>query len=164
MTAPWSSSPPGWPARWRSSTPTTRRPLLTKERKRLNAVYKYKGNGMKSRRARWFLLLRPLWGGTSRRQWPPGSPSPLYRTCPWRAAQRLARVGICPLSILWPSAPLSRASSVGLSISCSGGRDVPASGPSSCLRRTTSICRRLGVRTVLGTCPLARDRTSVGRI
>ena len=27
--------PPGWPARWRSSTPATRRPLLTKERKHL---------------------------------------------------------------------------------------------------------------------------------
>jgi hypothetical protein len=38
-------------------------------------------------------------------------------------------------------------------------------GSSSCIRcRTTSICRRLGVRTVSGTCPLARVRTSVGRI
>jgi hypothetical protein len=39
------------------------------------------------------------------------------------------------------------------------------SGPPSCFcRRTTIICCRLGVRTVLGTCPLARVRTSVGRI
>jgi hypothetical protein len=60
--------------------------------------------------------------------------------------------------------PLSRASSAGLSIGYSGGRDAPASGPPSCLRRlTTSICRHVGVRTVLGTCPLVRVQTSVGR-
>jgi hypothetical protein len=59
------------------------------------------------------------------------------------------------------SPPLSRAFSAGLSIGCSGGRDVPASGP---LRCTTSICRRLGVRTGSGTCPLVRVQTSVGRI
>jgi hypothetical protein len=120
---------------------------------------------MKSRRARRLLLLRLFWAGTSRHQWLPGSPSPLYRISPWRAAQRLARVGICPISIPSLFPPLSRAFSAGLSIGCSGGRDVPASGPPSCFRRrTTSICRRLGVRTVSGTCPLPRVRTSVGRI
>jgi hypothetical protein len=110
-------------------------------------------------------LTPPLaWAGTSRHQWLPGSPSPLYPTSPWRAAQRLARVGICPLSIPSLFPPLSRAYSAGLSIGCSGGRDVPMSGPPSYLHcRTTSTCRRLGVRTVLGTCPLARVRTSVGR-
>ena len=109
----------------------------------------------------------PAWAGTSRHPWLPGSPSPLYRTSPERAAQILARVGICPLSIPLLSPPLSRAFSAGLSIGCSGGRGVPASGsgPPPCLRRhTTSICRRLGVRTVSSTCPLARAQTSVGRI
>ena len=45
--------------------------------------------------------------GTSRHQWLPGSPSPLYRTSPWRAAQRLACVSTCPLSIplLSPTLP-----------------------------------------------------------
>jgi len=114
--------------------------------------------------ARRLLLLRSFWAGTSRHQWPPGSPSPLGRISLWRAAQRLSRVGICPLSIPLPSPPSSRAFSAGLSIGCSGGRDAPASGLPSCLRRrTTSTCRRLGVRTVLGTSPLARVRTSVGR-
>jgi hypothetical protein len=106
----------------------------------------------------------PVWAGTSRHQWPPGSPSPLYRTFPWRAAQRLARVGICPLSTLLLSPPPFRAFFADLSTSCIGERAVPASGPPSCLRRrTTSICRHLGVRTVSSTCSLARARTSVGR-
>jgi len=113
-------------------------------------------------------LTPPLaWAGTSRHQWLPGSPLPLYRTSPWRAAQRLARVGICPLSIQLLSPPLSRAFSAGLSFSCSGGRGVSASGsgPQPCLHcRTSSICRRLGVRTVSSPCPQAHARTSVGRI
>jgi len=102
----------------------------------------------------------PAWAGTSRHQWPPGSPLPLYPTFPWRAAQRLARVGICPLSTPLLSPPLSRAFFADLSTGCSGERGVPASG---LRRRTTSICRHLGVRTVSSTCPLARARTSVGR-
>jgi len=56
-------------------------------------------------------------------------------------------------------------SSAGLSFGCSGGRDVPKSGPLSGLRRrTTRICRHLGVRMISGMCPLARVQTSVGRI
>jgi len=60
--------------------------------------------------------------------------------------------------------PLSRAFSAGLSISCSGGRGTPVSGPCCLHRRTTSICRRLGVRIDSSTFALARARTSVGRI
>jgi len=114
--------------------------------------------------ARRLLLLRPFWAGISQHQWPPGSPSPLGRISLWRAAQRVSRIGICPLSILSLFPPLSRASPVGLSIGCSGGRDVPASRVSCSCRLTSSICHRLDVQTVLGTCPLARVRTSVGRI
>jgi len=84
--------------------------------------------------ARRLFLLRPFWVGTSRHRWPPGNPSPIYRTSPRRAAQRLACVGICPLSIMLLSPPLARAFSAGLSIGCSGGRDAPASGLLSCLR------------------------------
>jgi len=120
---------------------------------------------MKFQKERPPALTPPLaWAGTSRHQWLPGSPSPLYRTSPWRAAQRLARVGIYLLSILLLSSPLSRAFSAGLSIGCNGGRGVPVSGPPSYLhRRTTSICHRLGVRTVSSTCLLAHAQTSVGR-
>jgi len=39
MIAPYSPPPPGWPARWRSSAPATRRPLLTKG-KHLEVFYK----------------------------------------------------------------------------------------------------------------------------
>jgi len=99
-----------------------------------------------------------------RRQWPPGSPSLPYRTFPWRTAQRPARVGICPLSTPLLSPPLSRAFFAGLSIGCSGGRGVPVSGPFCLHPRTTSTCRRLGVRIVSSTFPLARALSSVGRI
>jgi len=119
---------------------------------------------MKSWRSRPLLLLCPFWAGTSRHQQPPGSPSPLYRTSPWTAAQKLACVGIGLLSIQSLFPPLSRGFSGGLSIGYSGRRDVPVSRPPSYLhRRTTSTCRRLGVRTILGTCPLARVQTSVSR-
>jgi hypothetical protein len=101
--------------------------------------------------ARRLLLLPSFWAGTSRHQWPPGSPSLLGRISLWRAAQRLSRVGICPLSIPSLFSLLSKSAFVGLSIGCSGGRDVPASAPSCFRRRATSICHRLGVRTVLGT-------------
>jgi len=114
--------------------------------------------------ARRLLHLRPLWAETSRHQSPPGSPSPCYPTSPWRAAQKLACVSIGLLSTQSLFLHLSRGFSAGLSIGCSGGRDVPASGPLSCLRRhTTNTCRCLGVRTVLGTCPPVRVQTSVGR-
>jgi hypothetical protein len=82
---------------------------------------------------------------------------------PSRTAQRPARVGICPLSSPLPSPPLSRASSAGFSIGCSGGRGVPVSGPFYFHRRITSICRRLGARTVSSMYLLARVRTSVDR-
>jgi len=77
---------------------------------------RYKGNEMKSQKEERPPALTPplAWEGTSRYQWLPGSPLPLYRTSPWRAAQRLARIGICPLSIQLLSPPLSRAFSVGL--------------------------------------------------
>jgi hypothetical protein len=114
--------------------------------------------------ARRLLLLHSYWAGSSQHQWPPGSPSPLGCISLWRATQRLSRVSICPLSIPLPSPPSSRVCSAGLSIGCSGGRDAPVSGLPSCLRRqTTSSCRRLGVRTVIGTSPLAPVRISVGR-
>jgi hypothetical protein len=123
---------------------------------------------MKSQKERPPAHTPPLaWAGTSRHQWLTGSSSPLYRTSPWRAAQRLAHVGICLLSIPSLSPLLSRAFFAGLSIGCSGGRVVPASGsgPPPWLRgRTTSICRRLCVLTVSSTCPLPRARTAVGRI
>jgi len=110
------------------------------------------------------LLLHQFSAGTSQHQWPRGSPSPLDRISSWRAAQRLSGVGICPLSIPSPFPPLCREFSAGLSIGCSGGRDVPASGPPSYFRRrTTRICHHVDIWTVLGTCPLARVRTSVGR-
>ena len=108
------------------------------------------------------MLLRSFWAATSRHQWLPGSPSLLGRISLWRAAQRLSSVGICPLSISSLFPLLFRASSAGLSIGCSGGRDVRASGQSYIRRCTTSISHRLGVRTVLGTSPLAHVRTSVG--
>ena len=113
--------------------------------------------------ARQLLLLRSFWAGTYRHQWPPGSPSPLRHISLCRAAQRLSHVGIGPLSIpsLFPL--LSRVSSAGLSIGCSGGRDLPAAGLSCFCRRTTSICDRLSVRTILGTSPLACVRNSVSR-
>ena len=114
--------------------------------------------------ARRILLLCLFWAGTSRHQWPPGSPSPLGRISLWRVAQRLSHVGICPLSIPSLFALHSRASSAGLSIGCSGGRDFPTSGPSGFRRSTTSIRHCLGVQTVSGTCPLAHVWTSVGRI
>jgi hypothetical protein len=110
------------------------------------------------------LLLHSFWVGTSRHQWPPGSSSLLGRISLWSADQRLSRVGNCPLSIPLPSRPSCRAFSAGVSIGCSGGRDAPVAGLPSCLRlRTTSSCRRLGVRTLLGTSPLAHVRTLVGR-
>jgi len=153
------------PSCYPSSPFDKRKKERKKEREHLKAVDKIQRKCDEIKESLPALTPPPVWAGTSRYQWPPGSPSPLCRTSPWIAAQRLAHVGICPLSIPWLFPPLSRASSAGHSIGCSGGRDVPASGPSSCLlRRTTSICRRLGVRTVSGTCPLARVRISVGRI
>jgi len=113
--------------------------------------------------ARRHVLLRSFWAGTSRHQWPPGSPSPLGRISLWRAGQRPSGVGTGHLSILSLFPLLSRASSACLAIGCSGGGDVPASGPSCFHRRITSICHHLGVRTVFGTSRLARVRTSVGR-
>jgi len=123
---------------------------------------------MKSQKGRPPALTPPLaWAETSRHPWPLGSPSPLDHTSPVRAAQRLARVGICPLSIRLFSRPLSRAFIAGPSIGCIDGRDVPVSGsgpPPSLCHRTTSISCRLGGPTISGTCPLAHTRTSVGTI
>jgi len=93
------------------------------------------------------------WAGTFRRQWPPGSPSPPYRTFPRRTAQRSAGVGICPLSTPLHSPPLSKAFFAGLSIGCSGGRGVPVSGP-FCLQLfqafTGAKANPEGVRTQTG--------------
>jgi hypothetical protein len=62
------------------------------------------------------------------------------------------------------SPALSKRFSAGLSTGCSGGRDAPTSGITSCLgRHTTSSCPGVSVRTVLGTFPLAHVWTSVGR-
>jgi hypothetical protein len=94
----------------------------------------------------------------------PSRPRPRSGRTVENTAQRLARVGIGLLSTQSLFPPLSRECFAGLSIGCSAGIDVPASGPPSCLRRrTTSVYRRLGVRSVLGTCPLAHVRTSVGK-
>jgi len=93
--------------------------------------------------------------GTSRRQWLPESPSPLGHISPWKAAQKSAHIGICPLSILWPSRLPSKALSAGLFIGFSGGRDAPASVVFRLC--TTSKSRPLGVQTALRTFLLARD-------
>jgi len=98
------------------------------------------------------------WAGTSRRQWLPGSPSPLGRISPWKTAQKSVHVGICPLSSLSPSPSLSRALSAGLSIGCSGRRDALASA----LPRLRT-CRPLGAQIALGTLPSAHARSSVCR-
>ena len=112
----------------------------------------------------WLRFLCIFRAGTSRHQWPPGSSSPLYRTSPCRAAQKLACVGIGLLSIPSVSPPLCRGSFARLCISCIAGRDVPSSVPLPCLRRhTTSTCRRLGVRTMSGPCLPVCFQTSVRR-
>jgi len=83
--------------------------------------------------------------GTSWLQQPPGSPLLLDRILPWKTAQSSARVCICPLSSPSPFPLLSTVFFAGLSTGCSAGRDVPASGPPSSLRRrTTSLWRPLG--------------------
>jgi hypothetical protein len=104
-----------------------------------------------------------IWAETSRLPWPPGSPSPLGRTLLWKTAQRPARVGICPLSSPSPFPPPSIVLSAGLSTGCSGGRGAPASGSGSLSLHTTSICRHLGGRTVLGRLRWVHARTLVGR-
>jgi len=106
--------------------------------------------------------LRPFWAANSWHQWPPGSPSRIYVTSPWKSPERLACVGIGLLSSQSLFAPLSGAFSFGIPIGYRGGRDVLTSGPpSSLLCRTTSICLHLGCGTLLGMCPLVRVRTSV---
>jgi len=101
------------------------------------------------------------WAGTSRRPWLPGSPSPPGRISPWKTAQISAHAGICPLSILWPFLPPSRALSAVLSIGCSGGGDAPASVAFHLC--TTSTCRPLCVRTALGTFQSVHARSSIYR-
>jgi hypothetical protein len=50
------------------------------------------------------------------------------------------------------------------SVGCSSGRDPPMSGLLTGLRHhTTNTCHCIGVRTILGTSPLARVQTSVVR-
>jgi hypothetical protein len=137
---------------------------------------------MKSWRARRSLLLRPLPAGPySSASCPPARAPPvvLGGNFPTSLAARKSITGWSHFSMesssetftcrhlpaLHPVAfpLLSRAPPAGLSIGCSGGRDVPASGPSCFCRHTSSICHHLGVRNIFGTSPLVRVRTSVGR-
>jgi len=111
-----------------------------------------------------FLLPCSFWTGISQPQWPPANPAPLGLISLWRAARRLVNDSICPLSIPSRFPPLSRASSAGLFITCSGERDVPESGLCCFRSRTTRICHSASFRNVSGTCPLWRVRTSVSTI
>ena len=86
--------------------------------------------------------------GTSRRPWPPGSPSPPYHIFPWKTAPIPVPAGTGPLSSPLPSPPSSRAPAAGISTGCSDGGDAPVFGPP--FPRTTSTCHPLGVRIVLG--------------
>ena len=98
--------PPGEPAWWRSSPPATLHPRwqmklqdrTEKKRKKRKEKNRYKRTAAAPRTWVSFCACSVppfIWSGGSRLQEPPGSPPPLDRTLPCKAAQRPAHFGIC---------------------------------------------------------------------
>jgi hypothetical protein len=140
MTGPYPPPPPGEPVRWRSSHLLPCVPADKRKKKR----EKEERRKIEIEKKDW--PLRPpclILAGTSRRPWPPRSPSPPYHLSPWRTAPIPVPAGTGPLSSPLPSPPLSRAPAAGVSTGCSVGGDAPVFGP--LFPRTTSTCGPLVV-------------------
>jgi hypothetical protein len=86
-------------------------------------------------------------------------PSPPCHISPWKTAPTPVPAGIGQLSSPLPFPPSSRAPAAGISTGCSAGGDAPVFGPP--FPRTTSTCRPLGVRIVLGKLRWAHARMPV---